>query len=63
MADCDAVDFLKAWNLEQYIDVFRGKYLLIFDTLLFSLLFIAEGAKIFFPVDHVLNFCRPLIFD
>jgi len=33
MADCDAVDFLKAWNLEQYIEVFRGKYLLIFDTL------------------------------
>jgi len=30
MADCDAVDFLKAWNLEQYIDIFRGKYLLFY---------------------------------
>ncbi|XP_016661531.1 uncharacterized protein LOC100569979 [Acyrthosiphon pisum] len=23
MADCDAIDFLKAWSLEQYIEVFR----------------------------------------
>lgn len=46
MADCDAADFLKAWNLEQYIEVFRGKYLLTFDT--FTVHSIAEGPKIFF---------------
>lgn len=45
MADCDAVDFLKAWNLEQYIEVFRGKYFLIFNTC--TVHSIAEDPKMF----------------
>jgi hypothetical protein len=27
MADADVADMLKAWGLEQYIDVFQSKYL------------------------------------
>ncbi|KAE9543232.1 hypothetical protein AGLY_003143 [Aphis glycines] len=32
MADCDAVDFLKTWNLEQYIEVFRDMKTILFFT-------------------------------
>jgi len=27
MADNDVTAFLKAWDLDKYIDIFRGKYL------------------------------------
>lgn len=26
MADNNVIDFLKAWDLAKYIDIFRGKY-------------------------------------